>query len=459
MRKLWLSILALCLISPGAIASGPHSPNDSLKFNLWRLDSGSKINTRGAVTVAAPTGVSFTDTENIKTAIMSGKKTVNFPAGKYVVETYHYPANNQACIIPLSGQTFVMADGTTICANPTAMTGTANAVMFDITSKSNVTIYSLGKAYLTMNRQDFAVGVDQFHHIFQIQSSSGVTLRNLWCGYSGGDGFFTGSNGGAAAPTTQLTITSCTAYACYRNGLTLDNNIGANITGCYFLNQQGSSLCTGIDMEADWVNSHFVNINVTNCDMEGNTTFALCVHTAVLNASDPTSSTITAVFQSCTMSAYASFGDTGLYTIGPIGGGPVGSIIWNDCIVNSCTGRGFQIASHGSTLTAFTFNRCWFGNYCLNKVVQLNLINEDAGAPLTGLWYGGVTFNNCTWVEYTRGGTNYQVEGFKSVCLGASDLHGSGNTFIGNAAWGWNFPNRIPTTFDITATPSITFSP
>lgn len=426
----------------------------SFIFSYLFLNGFAKFEQRKSPYVIKTTN-NFDDTPSFKKGLSA--KYLIIKSGRYFVKPGYFSENPQACLVVSNNQTIICENGVTICAISGSMTNTANAVLWDITRKNNVTIKSSGRAIFTMDRTNFPAG-SQFHHGFQIQNSNNIYLENLSAICSGGDGFYTGSDSVDTNPTTNLTLKNCIADGNFRNGITVNHNVNTTVQNSIFRNQKGSSICAGICVESDWVYSKFINVNFINCDIYGNTTCGVNINLLAANGSDSTSNTPSVNFINNTISAYASFNTPGIQCMGPIQNGPLGNINFVDTIVNSTTGAGFSIGSKCSTLTAYAFTRCVFKNYALSKASSLNRIFADSSYPLTGFWYGGVTFNQCDFTELTRGPTNYQVDGFKQAgTLGVSDIHGSNNTFTGYPGWGWYFSNRC--LVDVTGDPFIVFYP
>jgi len=194
------------------------------------------------------------DTEAIKCAIDSGiGRIVDFPGGTYITGP----------ILLKSNSTINLSPGTVLKAKNGYKPIESLLVMVNAT---NITIYG-NHATVQMNKNEYVTG--EWRHCVKILSSNNITINDLHCIDSGGDGFNIGSNDNKI-PSKNVYLNNCQADNNRRQGLSIESGININIIGGRYANSNGTDPSFGIDLEPNAATDYLQNINIIGVLTEGN---------------------------------------------------------------------------------------------------------------------------------------------------------------------------------------------
>jgi hypothetical protein len=170
------------------------------------------------------------DTLAFQQALGEGDRTVKVPAGDYLISKLEIPSNTVLMLEP----------GVTLRDS-----GELSAIesLIDIRSE-NVRIIGQG-ARVIADRSDYTTG--EFRHGVLIFGARNIDIAGLESSSHGGDGFYIG--GPAATPSTDISITGCSADNNRRQGMSIVSGVKVFVADCELTNTRGTAPEAGIDLE------------------------------------------------------------------------------------------------------------------------------------------------------------------------------------------------------------------
>jgi Pectate lyase superfamily protein len=169
------------------------------------------------------------DTLAFQQALGAGDRTVKVPAGDYLISKLEIPSNTILILEP----------GVTLRDS-----GELSEIECLINIRGeNVRIIGQG-ARVIADRSDYTTG--EFRHGVLIFGARNVDIAGLESSGHGGDGFYIG---GRAKPSTDISITGCSADNNRRQGLSIVSGVKVFVADCELSNTRGTAPEAGIDLE------------------------------------------------------------------------------------------------------------------------------------------------------------------------------------------------------------------
>lgn len=165
-------------------------------------------------------------------------------------------------------------------------------VLFRFEDVENIT-FDGGGALFKMNKEKYS---NEFNHLFMVNGSKNVVLKNIRAEDSGGDGFYVGAIRTKNKFPANITIEDCTATNNRRQGLSVTSADGLLVKKSAFNASKGADPETGVDIEPGVASAVLKNIKLIDCKAEGNRKRGFLVHLNRLNA---TSAPVDIIFENC----------------------------------------------------------------------------------------------------------------------------------------------------------------
>jgi hypothetical protein len=185
------------------------------------------------------------DTDAIQAAL-DRHDSVYIPDG-----TYYIDVDKALCI--RSGQSLTLGENAVLQAIPTS--SSLNSII-EITDVENVTVTG---GTIIGDRADHTGSEGEWGMGIFILDSSDVVVRNVAVSDCWGDGVYIGGT----TPSSGIVIDGVTSDSNRRQGLSVTNAVGVEITNCVFTNTSGTAPSAGIDIEPN-AGETVENITVSN---------------------------------------------------------------------------------------------------------------------------------------------------------------------------------------------------
>jgi len=166
-------------------------------------------------------------------------------------------------------------------------------VLFRFEDVQNIIFDGQG-AVFKMNKENFK---KEFNHLFMINGSKNVSIKNVKALNSGGDGIYIGALRSKNSYPQDITIENCTSDNNRRQGLSITSGVNITVVNSAFNNSKGTDPAAGLDIEPGNSKAILKNIRIKDCQANNNTKRGFVV---ILNRLNQNSEPVDVVFENCT---------------------------------------------------------------------------------------------------------------------------------------------------------------
>ena len=203
-------------------------------------------------------------TDGVQAAIdsLSPGDTLYFPSGTYNVRYNGYSAN-VSLNISISDINIEFDD---LAELKMITNGSDYYSIFHMANAENITITG---GIFTGDRGTHTEVTGQFGYGISLWNCKNITIDGVTCQECWGDGIFVDGDNGTTSQNVDILNSTCNHNR--RQGISIINLNGGNITDCILTNQDDSSPMGGIDFEPYMAGQTTENITVSGCTISGNT--------------------------------------------------------------------------------------------------------------------------------------------------------------------------------------------